>query len=110
MGRKWPFSGQGPRLAGIPPMWRPLLLSGGGARAEASGYNLPRLGQKRRAESKGPMIVRARTVNAILEQGGVARPVQNSELRPGDGVVEEPEHSVYCISGLGDSTYSVWGG
>src|SRR5262244_2756179 len=56
------------------------------------------------------MIVRARTVNAILEQGGVSRPVQKSELRPGDRVVVATENSVYCISVLGDSTYSVWGG
>lgn len=56
------------------------------------------------------MIVRARTVNAILEQGSVSRPVQKSELRPGDRVVVATENSVYCISVLGDSTYSVWGG
>ena len=56
------------------------------------------------------MIVRARTVNAILEQGGVSRPVQKSELRPGDRVVVSTENSIYCISVLGDSTYSVWGG
>jgi len=56
------------------------------------------------------MIVRARTVNAILEQGPVVRPVQKSELRPGDRVFVVTENSVYCISVLGDSTYSVWGG
>lgn len=56
------------------------------------------------------MIVRARTVNAILEQGGVSRPVQKSELRPGDRVVVSTENSIYCISVLGDATYSVWGG
>jgi hypothetical protein len=56
------------------------------------------------------MIVRARTVNAILEQGPLSRPVQKSELRPGDRVMVATENSVYCISVLGDSTYSVWGG
>jgi hypothetical protein len=56
------------------------------------------------------MIVRARTVNAILEQGQMTRPVQKSELRPGDRVFVVTENSVYCINVLGDSTYSVWGG
>ncbi len=56
------------------------------------------------------MIARARTVNAILEQGRVSEPVQKSELRRGDRVVVATENSVYCISVLGDSTYSVWGG
>ena len=56
------------------------------------------------------MIARARTVNAILEQGRISQPVQKSELRRGDRVVVATENSVYCISVLGDSTYSVWGG
>jgi hypothetical protein len=56
------------------------------------------------------MIARARTVNAILEQGRLSQPVQKSELRRGDRVVVATENSVYCISVLGDSTYSVWGG
>jgi hypothetical protein len=56
------------------------------------------------------MIARARTVNAILEQGRLSRPVQKSELRRGDRVVVATENSVYCINVLGDSTYSVWGG
>jgi hypothetical protein len=56
------------------------------------------------------MIARARTVNAILEQGRLSQPVQKSELRRGDRVVVATENSVYCINVLGDSTYSVWGG
>ena len=56
------------------------------------------------------MIARARTVNAILEQGRLSEPVQKSELRRGDRVVVATENSVYCINVLGDSTYSVWGG
>ncbi len=56
------------------------------------------------------MIARARTMNAILEHGRLAQPVQKSELRRGDRVVVATENSVYCISVLGDSTYSVWGG
>ena len=56
------------------------------------------------------MIARARTVNAILDQGRLSQPVQKSELRRGDRVVVATENSVYCISVLGDSTYSVWGG
>jgi hypothetical protein len=56
------------------------------------------------------MIARARTVNAILAQGHISRPVQKSELRRGDRVVVATENSVYCINVLGDSTYSVWGG
>ena len=56
------------------------------------------------------MIARARTVNAILAQGGLSQPVQKSELRRGDRVVVATENSVYCINALGDSTYSVWGG
>jgi hypothetical protein len=49
-------------------------------------------------------------VNAILDQGRLSQPVQKSELRRGDRVVVATENSVYCISFLGDSTYSVWGG
>jgi len=56
------------------------------------------------------MIACARTVNAILEKGRLTQPVQKSELRRGDRVVVATENSVYCISVLGDSTYSVWGG
>ncbi len=56
------------------------------------------------------MIACARTVNAILEKGPLTQPVQKSELRRGDRVVVATENSVYCISVLGDSTYSVWGG
>jgi len=56
------------------------------------------------------MIARARTVNAILEHGRLSEPVQKSELRRGDRVVVATENSVYFISVLGDSTYSVWGG
>jgi hypothetical protein len=56
------------------------------------------------------MIARARTVNAILEKGRLTQPVQKSELHRGDRVVVATENSVYCISVLGDSTYSVWGG
>ena len=56
------------------------------------------------------MIARARTVNAILGQIRLSRPVQKSELRPGDRVVVATENSVYCIQVLGDATYSVWGG
>jgi hypothetical protein len=56
------------------------------------------------------MIARARTVNAILAQGRLSRPVQKSELRRGDRVVVATENSVYCINVLGDSMYSVWGG
>ncbi len=56
------------------------------------------------------MIARARTMNAIVENGRLTEPVQKSELRRGDRVVVATENSVYCISVLGDSTYSVWGG
>jgi hypothetical protein len=56
------------------------------------------------------MIARARTMNAIVENGRLTQPVQKSELRRGDRVVVATENSVYCISVLGDSTYSVWGG
>jgi len=56
------------------------------------------------------VIARLRTVNAIVEQTRLSRPVQKSELRPGDRVVVATENSVYCIQCLGDSTYSIWGG
>ena len=56
------------------------------------------------------MFARARTVNAIVAQGRLSKPVQKSELRRGDRVVVATENSVYCINVLGDATYSVWGG
>jgi hypothetical protein len=56
------------------------------------------------------MIARARTMNAIVENGRLTQPVQKSELRRGDCVLVATENSVYCIRFLGDATYSVWGG
>ena len=56
------------------------------------------------------MIARARTVNAILGQIRLVRPVQKSELKPGDRVVVATENSVYSIHVLGDATYRVQGG
>lgn len=56
------------------------------------------------------MIARARTVNAILEQGRPSRPVQKADLRCGDRVLVATENSVYSIQVLEDATYSIWGG
>jgi hypothetical protein len=56
------------------------------------------------------MIARARTVNAILGQIRLVRPVQKSELKPGDCVLVVTENSVYSIHVLEDATYRVQGG
>ncbi len=56
------------------------------------------------------MIARFRTVNAILEQARLARPVRKADLRCGDQVLVATENSVYSIHVLGDSTYSIRGG
>jgi hypothetical protein len=56
------------------------------------------------------MIARARTVNAILGQIRLVRPVQKSELKPGDRVLVVTENSVYSIHVLEDATYRIQGG
>ena len=56
------------------------------------------------------MIARLRTVNAILEQSRLSRPVRKSELRCGTRLVVATENSIYSIDVLEDATYSVRGG
>lgn len=56
------------------------------------------------------MIGRFRTVNAILEQAGAARPARKDDLGFGDYVVVTTENSIYSIEVLADSTYLVRGG
>lgn len=56
------------------------------------------------------MIARFRTVNAILEQATLSRPVRKSDLCRGTRVVVATENSVYSIDVLEDATYSVRGG
>ncbi len=56
------------------------------------------------------MIARVRTVNAILEQAKLSRPVQKADLRCGDRLLVATENSVYAIHVLEDATYSVRGG
>ena len=56
------------------------------------------------------MIARLRTVNAILDQARLSRPVRKSELRSGTRIVVATENSIYSIDVLGDATYTVRGG
>jgi len=56
------------------------------------------------------VIARFRTVNAILEQALLSRPVRKVDLGRGDCVVVTTENSVYSIQVLEDSTYCIRGG
>ncbi|HEY6931178.1 MAG TPA: hypothetical protein VJA66_16005 [Thermoanaerobaculia bacterium] len=56
------------------------------------------------------MIAFVRTVNAIVEQARITRPIRKSDLRCGDCVVVNTENSTYSIRVLEDSTYSIRGG
>ena len=56
------------------------------------------------------MIASFRTVNAILEQAQLSRPVRKADLEEGDSVLVTTENSIYSIQALGNSTYRVRGG
>ena len=56
------------------------------------------------------MIAHFRTVNAILEQVRLSRPVSKADLGHGDCVLVTTENSVYSIQVLEDATYSIRGG
>ena len=56
------------------------------------------------------MIASFRTVNAILEQSQVSRPVRKADLKEGDSVLVTTENSIYSIQALGGGTYRVRGG
>ena len=56
------------------------------------------------------MIARFRTVNAILGQARLCRPVRKADLGCGSRVIVATENSVYSIDVLEDATYSVRGG
>jgi hypothetical protein len=56
------------------------------------------------------MIARFRTVNAILEQAALSRPVRKRDLGCGDYVLVTTENSVYSIEVLEDATYCIRGG
>jgi hypothetical protein len=56
------------------------------------------------------MIARFRTVNAILEQTKVSRPVRKRDLGCGDYVLVTTENSIYSIEVLEDATYCIRGG
>jgi hypothetical protein len=56
------------------------------------------------------LIARFRTVNAILEQASLSRPVRRADLCRGTRVLVATENSVYSIDVLEDATYSVRGG
>lgn len=57
-----------------------------------------------------PLIARFRTVDAILGQAKVCRPVCKGDLSRGSRLVVLTENSVYSIEVLEDATYSVRGG
>ena len=56
------------------------------------------------------MILRARTVNAILERVRHSQSVRKDDLRCGDRVLVTTENSIYSIHVLADATYSIRGG
>jgi hypothetical protein len=56
------------------------------------------------------VIARFRTVEAILGQARVCRPVCKRDLSRGSRIVVSTENSVYWIEVLEDATYSVRGG
>ena len=56
------------------------------------------------------MIAHFRTVNAILEQAALSRPVRKRDLGCGDYVLVTTENSVYSIEVLADATYCIRGG
>jgi hypothetical protein len=56
------------------------------------------------------MTARFRTMNAILEQLRLSRPVRKAELERGDCVLVTTQHSVYSIQVLEDATYCIRGG
>jgi hypothetical protein len=56
------------------------------------------------------MTVRGRTVGSILGQVRIARPIRKAELEHGDRLLVVTENSVYSITVLEDSVYSVRGG
>jgi hypothetical protein len=53
---------------------------------------------------------RFRTVDAILAQARVSRPIRKMDLHVGDCLLIATENSLYSIQVLEDSTYSVRGG
>ena len=57
-----------------------------------------------------PLIARFRTVEAILGQAKLCRPVCKADLTRGSRLVVLTENSVYSIEVLEDATYSVRGG
>ncbi len=56
------------------------------------------------------MMMRGRTVGAILGHVRIARPIRKAELARGDRLLIVTENSVYSITVLDDSLYSVRGG
>jgi hypothetical protein len=56
------------------------------------------------------VIARFRTVNAILEQTRLSRPIRKVDLGRGTRVMVTTENSVYSIDVLEDAIYSVRGG
>src|SRR5262249_39995269 len=56
------------------------------------------------------VIARARTVNAMLEQGGIIQQVRKADLRRGDQLLVATENSVYSMCMHEDCTVSVSGG
>jgi hypothetical protein len=56
------------------------------------------------------VIAHFRTVNAILEQARLRRPVRKADLGCGSRVIVATENSVYSIDVLEDAMYSVRGG
>jgi hypothetical protein len=56
------------------------------------------------------MMLRARTVEALVQMTTVLESIRKQDLRRGDRILVATENSVYSISVLDEATYSVSGG
>jgi hypothetical protein len=57
-----------------------------------------------------PVMLRARTVEALVQMTAVLESIRKEDLRRGDRILVATENSIYSISVLDEATYSVSGG